>query len=117
MAKHGRVGETQHLVLQAVAKLQPDAFGIAIQSALEEATLRDMNIGSLYGTLHRLEDRGFLSAREGDEEPAADGRLRRKRYYALTPAGRRLLADIASEDAVAEPSRLGWLRPLRRPQR
>ncbi len=46
----------------------------------------DVNYGSLYPALRRLEARGFVSARWGASE-----NNRRARFYTLTAAGRRQL--------------------------
>ncbi len=46
----------------------------------------DVNYGSLYPALRRLEARGFVSARWGASE-----NNRRARYYTLTAVGRRQL--------------------------
>jgi len=47
--------------------------------------------GSLYPALHRLEDRGWIASFWGTSE-----NNRRARYYRLTPAGRRQLAQETS---------------------
>ena len=47
-----------------------------------------VNYGTLYPALHRLEARGWARARWGTTESN-----RRARYYSLTPAGRRQLAQ------------------------
>ncbi len=48
--------------------------------------LLDVNYGSLYPALRRLEARGFVTAKWGVSE-----NNRRARYYSLTAAGRRQL--------------------------
>ena len=47
--------------------------------------------GALYPSLHRLELRGLLASEWGVSE-----NNRRAKYYRLTPAGRRYLADEAA---------------------
>lgn len=47
--------------------------------------------GSLYPALHRLEDRGWIASFWGTSE-----NNRKARYYRLTPAGRRQLAQQTS---------------------
>jgi len=54
----------------------------------------DVNYGSLYPALRRLEARGFAKARWGTSE-----NNRRARYYELTPAGRK---QLVSERAAWE---------------
>lgn len=46
-----------------------------------------VNYGTLYPALHRLEARGWVTAKWG-----TTGNNRRARFYSLTPAGRRRLA-------------------------
>ena len=50
--------------------------------------------GSLYPALHRLEDRGWIASFWGTSE-----NNRRARYYRLTPAGRRQLGEAVSSFA------------------
>jgi PadR family transcriptional regulator, regulatory protein PadR len=47
---------------------------------------------ALYVSLHRLEDRGLLSARWGASE-----NNRKAKFYALTPAGRRALREKSAD--------------------
>lgn len=50
--------------------------------------------GSLYPALHRLERKGFVTAKW---EPAARDLKREFKYYSLTPAGRKQLAAEKSK--------------------
>ncbi len=52
----------------------------------------DCKEGTLYPTLHKLERDGLL---RGEWRPA--GEQRRRKYYALTPAGERRLAESVAE--------------------
>ena len=54
---------------------------------ISEDVLR-VNQGSLYPALHRLEAHGWITAEWGESE-----NNRRAKYYSLTAAGRRRLAD------------------------
>ncbi len=49
-----------------------------------------MSPGAIFTTLERLESRGLVTSRYG--EPSAERGGRSKRFYRLTPAGRRALA-------------------------
>ena len=62
--------------------------------------------GSLYPALHRLEDRGWIASFWGTSE-----NNRRARYYRLTPAGRKQMAEQTSrwDDLVRAIN--GVLRP------
>jgi PadR family transcriptional regulator PadR len=55
--------------------------------AVSEGVL-DVNYGSLYPALRRLEAGGFVSAKWGTSD-----NNRRARYYALTPSGKKQLAN------------------------
>jgi DNA-binding PadR family transcriptional regulator len=56
--------------------------------------------GTVYPALRRLEAAGFLTA-EWEDEAETEGRSRpARRYYALTPAGRRRLAEARARFPV-----------------
>jgi transcriptional regulator len=84
------------------------AHGHAIAHAIERGSEDVLQVehGSLYPALHRLEDRGLIASFWGTSE-----NNRRARYYRLTPAGRTQLADETSrwEQLVRAVSRI--LRP------
>src|SRR5438874_8950187 len=65
------------------------AHGHTIAYAIERQSDEVLQVehGSLYPALHRLEDRGWIASFWGTSE-----NNRRARYYRLTPAGRRRLA-------------------------
>ena len=67
--------------------------GYAIARWVEETTddVLQVEEGSLYPALRRLEDRGFIAAQWGLSE-----NNRRARYYELTAAGRRHLKSEAA---------------------
>jgi PadR family transcriptional regulator PadR len=62
--------------------------GLEIARRIEEVTggMFEVKPGSLFPALHRLEERGWLSAEWGESEAH-----RRARYYRLTRTGRRQL--------------------------
>ena len=65
--------------------------------------LLDVNYGSLYPALRRLEARGFVSAKWGVSE-----NNRRARYYSLTAAGRRQL-DVERAEWERFTTALGFI--------
>lgn len=82
---------------------------------LDIVTHTGLPSGTVYPTLARLKERGAVTARWEDSRIAErDGRPRR-RYYALTDAGERILAKgLSSMRAVARqlaPPPPGWLTP------
>jgi PadR family transcriptional regulator len=66
------------------------AHGHTIAHAIEHRSDEVLQVehGSLYPALHRLEDRGWISSCWGPSE-----NNRKARFYKLTPAGRRQLAE------------------------
>jgi len=80
-------GTLDMLVLQTLAP--GPAHGHAIAHAIERVSEDVLQIehGSLYPALHRLEDRGWIASFWGTSESN-----RKAKYYRLTPAGRRQLA-------------------------
>jgi PadR family transcriptional regulator PadR len=81
-------GTLDMLVLRTLV-LGP-AHGHTIAHAIEFGSEDVLQVehGSLYPALHRLEDRGWIASFWGTSE-----NNRRARYYRLTPAGRRQLAE------------------------
>jgi PadR family transcriptional regulator PadR len=77
-------------VLTALADGPRHGYGIVGEVAELSQGRVQLKIGSLYGVLERLAAEGLI---EPDREEAHDGRLRR--YYRLTKAGRRALAEEA----------------------
>ena len=65
-----------------------DAHGHTIAKVIERSSedVLEVEQGSLYPALHRLENRGWLSSCWGASE-----NNRKAKYYRLTPAGRRRL--------------------------
>jgi transcriptional regulator len=75
------------LILQ-VLSLEP-AHGYGIAQRLEQISraVVQVNQGSLYPALHRLQQRGWLRS---EWKPSETGR--EAKFYSLTPAGRKQLA-------------------------
>ena len=80
-------GTLDLLILKAVS-LEP-MHGWAISARIRQTSrdVLEVNQGSLYPALHRLVQRGWLSAEWGTSE-----NNRKARFYRLTAAGRRQLA-------------------------
>jgi PadR family transcriptional regulator PadR len=72
------------------------AHGHQIAKHIQRTTddLLQIEHGSLYPALHRLERKGWLAAKW---EPAAKDQKREFKYYRLTPTGRRQLAAEESK--------------------
>jgi PadR family transcriptional regulator PadR len=83
-------GTLDMLVLQTLV-LGP-AHGHTIANAIERGSEDVLQVehGSLYPALHRLEDRGWIASFWGTSE-----NNRRARYYRLTPSGKKQLTAQA----------------------
>ena len=91
-------GTLDLMVLQTLAVLGP-SHGYALASRLEQvsAGALQLNMGTLYPGLMRLEQRGLIRGKWGLTE-----NKRKARFYALTAAGRRELHNERAEwDRVA----------------
>lgn len=79
------LGDFEQLVLMGVLRLDTEAYGAAIRQEIHARCGRDVSINAVYTTLDRLERKGFLRAWTGDPTPQRGGR--RRKFYALRPAG------------------------------
>jgi transcriptional regulator len=81
-------GTLDIMILQTLATLGA-SHGYAIAARLEQVSggHLQLNMGTLYPGLMRLEQRGFISGTRGVTD-----NNRRARFYAITAAGRRQLA-------------------------
>lgn len=85
------LGRFEELILLALLRLGPDAYGLAVRREIERRTARDVSTGALYTALKRLEERGLVASRMG--EPTAERGGRRKRHYELLAPGIRALRN------------------------
>ncbi|HKV49907.1 MAG TPA: PadR family transcriptional regulator [Gemmatimonadaceae bacterium] len=82
------LGTLDLLILKSLS-LQP-LHGLGVARRIEQITKGAYTIGpgSLFPALHRLEQRGWLAASDGESENG-----RRAKFYRLTAAGRRRFAQ------------------------
>ena len=85
-------GTLETLILKAVAR--GPRHGYAIARWLEDSTGDVLQIedGSLYPALYRMEQRGGIQAEWGTSELG-----RKAKFYKITPAGRKRLAASTAE--------------------
>jgi PadR family transcriptional regulator PadR len=81
-------GTLELLILKALAKAPMHGYGVAEWIHESSQDVLRVEEGALYPALHRLELRGLLSAEWGTSD-----NNRRAKFYALTVAGRKRLAD------------------------
>lgn len=96
-------------ILLALAPAERHGYGIILD--VEEATGGAIRLGpgTLYGALKRLVRTGWV---QPVPSPPGEGEDERRRHYALTPAGRRILAAETARlaSAVDQARRAGILR-------
>ena len=80
-------GTLDMLILQIVSLETAHGYGIAQRLEQISRSVLQINQGSLYPALHRLEQKRWLKAEWKQSETGRDAR-----FYSLTPAGRRQLA-------------------------
>jgi PadR family transcriptional regulator, regulatory protein PadR len=78
------------LVLAVLTQLHQEAYGYSLKKRLAERGL-DIDEGTLYPLLRRLEGQGLLDSAWRVEE------ARPRRYYRISAAGRKLEKDLAAE--------------------
>ena len=81
------------LVLLTLADRELHGYGIVAE--ISDRTEGRMRLvpGNLYAVLQRLQGQGLLE--EADRRPVVDGEDQRRRYYKITPLGRRVTAAEA----------------------
>ena len=81
------------MVLLTLADKELHGYGIVAE--IHERTEGRMRLvpGNLYAVLQRLQARGLLD--EADRRPVSEGDDQRRRYYAMTPLGRRVVSAEA----------------------
>jgi PadR family transcriptional regulator, regulatory protein PadR len=83
------LGEFEQLVLMALVRLGPDAYGATIRREIEGRAHRSLSISAVYTTLERLEQKGLVRSWIGEPTPQRGGR--RRKHFALLPLGARAL--------------------------
>ena len=81
-------GTLDLLILRTLLAAPAHGHAIAKQIQQTSEDLLQVETGSLYPALHRLEDRGWIVSFWGTSE-----NNRKARYYRLTPAGRKQLVE------------------------
>lgn len=103
-----RVGPIQGEMLSFIATHAEDAHGVGIARHLRAAIDPEMTDAQAYVALKRLEARGFLSSQtiskdSHDTTPSKRSRGRPRKYYSLTPSGRRALNGVGVENSGSDP--------------
>ena len=90
MKKHS-FGSLELTVLNSVARLGEDAYGLRVRRDVSELLRHDYSVGAIYTTLARLEEQGLLKSSTTAPLPVRGGRSRRQ--FRLSAAGRQALRE------------------------
>ena len=85
MSREGYLGEFEQMLLLAALRLGDDAYGVALIKELETTVGRRVSRGSIYVTLDRLEEKGWVSSSLSPARAERGGRPRR--IVRVTPEG------------------------------
>jgi PadR family transcriptional regulator PadR len=87
MRRRDYLGHLELMVLLAVWRLKPEAYGISIAREIELQCGYTLALAGIYSTLERLHEKGLVKPTKGDPTPERGGRART--YFDLTAAGAR----------------------------
>lgn len=86
MSKY-QLGEFEEIVMLTVGVLYGDAYGVSIKKDIEIRLSRKVSVGALQSALKRLEQKGYLTSKDGESTSERGGRP--KRYFVITALGKR----------------------------
>jgi DNA-binding PadR family transcriptional regulator len=81
------LGELDFLILLALIRLGPQAYGVPIAREIEFRAHRLVNFGTVYAALDRLEESGLVKSCLGEATNERGGRA--KRFFHITAKGLR----------------------------
>ena len=99
MPKGNYLGDFEQLVMLALMRLGPGAYGMTVRRELEEIADRRVSLGAIYATLDRLEGKGLVTSLLGGPGPERRGRA--KRFFKVkAPGVQALRSSLASTDRM-----------------
>lgn len=86
------LGALEQLVLLAILRAGKNAYGVTIAHEIEAHAGRTLTMATIYKTLSRLEDKDYIRSVTGEPTAVRGGKA--KRYFRLTPEGRKELREV-----------------------
>lgn len=83
------LGEFEQIVMLALLRLGPEAYGAAVCAEIERRGGRGVSVSAVHTTLERLEQKGLVKSRVGDPTPQRGGK--RKRHFEVNSIGLKAL--------------------------
>lgn len=97
MAPRENLGDLEELVLLSVLRLRKEAHGGSIREDLRDEAGREVSVSTVYVTLMRLEEKGFLHSWKGEPTSSRGGKA--KRFFQIRPEG---LAAVQATRRIRE---------------
>jgi DNA-binding PadR family transcriptional regulator len=79
------LGEVEQLVLLAILRLGDEAYAVPIRELIAKDAGVDLSRGTIYVTLERLEEKGYVTSWFSHPQAVRGGKARR--FFRLKPAG------------------------------
>lgn len=95
-ARQTLLGEVEQLVLLAMLRLGDEAYAVPIRELIEREAGVELSRGTIYVTLERLEQKGYVTSWFSDPQSIRGGKARR--FFQLKPPG--LIAVKAFKSGV-----------------
>jgi PadR family transcriptional regulator PadR len=87
MPQRHSLSDLELLVLLALIRLAPEAYGVPIAREIEARTKRTVALSSVYAVLERMQEKELVKSELGEATEERGGRA--KRYFQLTALGLR----------------------------
>jgi PadR family transcriptional regulator len=92
MSKGKHLGDLEELILLAVLRLGADAHGGTVRDELRVRAGRTVTVSTVYVTLMRLEEKGYVRSWKGKATAERGGKA--KRHFELRPEGLKALEAV-----------------------
>ena len=94
MPKGEHLGDLEELVLLSVLRLGEDAHGGTVKDELVAQAGRSVSVSTVYVTLMRLEEKGYVRSWMGESSGTRGGKA--KRHFEVRPEGVAALEAVRS---------------------
>lgn len=81
--------QTEQVVMLAILRKQPDAYGVSIYEELEKRLTKAVPMATIYATLDALEKKGFVKSKQGEATAERGGRA--KMFFEISGRGQTAL--------------------------
>ncbi|TCU75038.1 PadR family transcriptional regulator [Bradyrhizobium sp. R2.2-H] len=81
--------QTEQVVMLAILRKAGDAYGVSIHEELAKRLEKEVPMATIYATLEKLQDKGFVRSRQGEATAERGGRA--KMYFEITGKGQKAL--------------------------